>query len=89
MDAMASHEELCTERWAQSRKAFDALVESVKNGFADSDKSRSRLHDRVDGINQRILYGVIALLVSGIGTIAGVAWWLTVQIAQMKGLIPS
>ena len=89
MDAIQAHETLCGERWEQSRKASDALADKVERGFAASDGSRARLHDRIDAVNHRILYGVIALLAGGVTSIGSVAWYLATQIAQMKGLLPS
>jgi len=81
------HEKHCGERWQESRKAFDLLVKTVATGFETSDKSRSRLHDRIDGLNSRILYGVITILLSGVTTLGGFAWWLTIELAKVKGLV--
>lgn len=96
LDAMESHEKLCTERWAQSRKVFEELVTKVTTGFAKSEDSRSRLHARIDGVNdnisliqKRVMLWALGILGAGIVSLASAVLYLGGQIAQMKGFIPS
>lgn len=96
MDAIQSHEKLCGERWEQSRKGTDALAEKVDEGFASSDKSRARLHTRIDdlaggieAIQKRVLLWALGICGTGLVSLGGTVVYLGQKIAEMKGIIPS